>query len=900
MQIITTHLNADFDGLASMVAARKLYPEALLAFSGGAEETVRNFLALHDLGLVRAKDLDVDQITDLIVVDTQEPERLGLFGTLFEKPMVFLHIFDHHPDGEGVAPLLQSRVATLCVESVGATTTLMIEELQRRQLPISPFEATILAIGLYEETGSLAFVSTTPRDLDAAAVVLRAGADLTVVTDTLQHPLDPDQIALLNDLVQQGETLYLQGRKVLLASSVYDRYHGDLAEVVHRLAEMKGYDAVLAVMALEDRVEIIGRSRRPELDVAQVASEFGGGGHWVAAAASVKGSTVHEVRARVEALLHERWGQRLLAQDVMTQPVKSLDWTATIAEAETRLTKDGVNVLPVLGAGGEFQGLLMREIVQKALFHGLGETVASQFLQRDPYIALPTTPFSDVQQQMVERNQRCVPVLSNASPSGRVVGVITRTDLVRAMHEDLLAAGRVPSKTIPSAEEAPRVGRNVRNLIRQSVTVHRYDLLVRIGQLAERLEISGYIVGGFVRDLLLGLKPLDFDIVVEGDGLEFARRLAKQEQAQVKTHARFGTAQITFTDGLTLDVATARNEYYEYPTALPTVERSSIKKDLYRRDFTINTLAVCLNGSRFGEVLDFFGGQRDLKDKRLRVLHSLSFVEDPTRVFRAVRFEQRFGFQLSKDTLRLLQGAVQMELFHRLSGPRLLNELVLLLSEDSPSNGLARLRDLDLLRCIHPDLAAAPRTKGLINAVERTLHWASMALAGEDKDAQATPPSEPAAAYHPWIVVFLALCDPLSPAAWDEMVTRLHCAKQDVVIMTAARTGWNTVGPALMRRGAMPPSAIYRLLHPYALEAILFFMAKVTAPMVNKRLADYVTVSRSVHPVLSGKDLVALGLTTGPQFRAILDRLLDARLDGEVHTRADEVTLAQAFAAGVR
>ncbi|MGH7164907.1 MAG: DHH family phosphoesterase, partial [Nitrospiraceae bacterium] len=237
MDLITTHLNADFDGLASMVAARKLYPGAVLVFPGGTQDHVRSFLAVHDLGILRLKDLDLGQVTRLILVDTQEPERIGPLKDLCANPQITIHAYDHHPGGKessgGEAPL---RAALRVIEPVGATTTILIERLRQEGVALTPFEATVLALGLYEETGSLAYASTTPRDLEAAASVLRAGADLNLVSDTLRSHLDPDQIALLNDLLRSSETYYLEGRKILLATSAYDRYRGDLAEVVHKLA----------------------------------------------------------------------------------------------------------------------------------------------------------------------------------------------------------------------------------------------------------------------------------------------------------------------------------------------------------------------------------------------------------------------------------------------------------------------------------------------------------------------------------------------------------------------------------------------------------------------------------------------------------------------------------------
>lgn len=393
MDLITTHLNADFDGLASMVAARKLYPGAVLVFPGGAQEAVRNFLATHPVGICRLKDLALEQVRRLILVDVQEPDRLGPLKMLSSRTDLDVHLFDHHGTGEGSEKPVWPSVTERHVEPVGATTTLLIERLKAKQVALTAFEATVLALGLYEETGSLVYPSTTPRDLEAAAFVLRAGADLNLVAETLQHPLDPDLIALLNDLLQSGEIYYLEGRKILVASSAYDRYTGDLAEAVQRLAELQGLDAIIVAIALEEKVEIIGRSRRPEIDVAWIAREFGGGGHAVAAAASVKGRTLVEVQEQLTHLLTQRYRPTLLARDVMTTPVKSIAADTTVAAAERAMTTYGVNVLPVVDAKDRYVGTISREIVQKALFISL-ESNESMIWSTAASIARSRTPRS--------------------------------------------------------------------------------------------------------------------------------------------------------------------------------------------------------------------------------------------------------------------------------------------------------------------------------------------------------------------------------------------------------------------------------------------------------------------------------------------------------------------------
>jgi len=406
-------------------------------------------------------------------------------------------------------------------------------------------------------------------------------------------------------------------------------------------------------------------------------------------------------------------------------------------------------------------------------------------------------------------------------------------------------------------------------------------VLETAGRLADELGVSAYVVGGIVRDLLRGAGNLDVDLVIEGDGIAFARALAEETGGSVKGHKRFGTAIVTMQDGVKVDIASARKEFYPGPAALPTVKPGSIQEDLARRDFTINTLAISLNGRRFGELIDFYGGQRDLKDKAICVLHRLSFAEDPTRVFRAIRFAQRFGFQLGNETLALIKGAVKMDLFHRLSGQRLLNELTLLLSEPEPRHAVAHLAELGLLRFIHPGLKWSPRLETLLKAVEDGVQWYRVLCRDRKLDA--------------WLVYFMALMEVLPPRAVSETVKRLRMPARDAERIKAGHAATNAVLRRLAKRPPPKPSDTCHALDGLADETVLLLVAKAKSGSVKRQVSAYFTAYQRTKPSLTGADLRALGLKPGPLYKRILGRLLDARLDGDVNSEADERELVKKF-----
>ena len=369
-----------------------------------------------------------------------------------------------------------------------------------------------------------------------------------------------------------------------------------------------------------------------------------------------------------------------------------------------------------------------------------------------------------------------------------------------------------------------------------------FSLLREAGELADRHRVRVCAVGGFVRDLLLGVTNLDVDLVVEGNGIAFARTLARQRHARVTVHERFGTAVVTSEDGFNVDVATARTESYDAPAALPTVKPASIREDLSRRDLTINTLAISLNAPRFGDITDDYGGRRDLRNKSIRVLHPLSFIEDPTRVFRAVRFEQRLGFRLDGETETLMREAASLYLVQRLSPARLSKELILSLSERQPRTILARLADFDLLRCIYPKLKWSPGLAKLMNDVEETLTW-------HDRLAMDRPVRQ-------WAVYVLALMDSLPPPAAQEALSRFPFPRRQT-----GQTLWVTQERSRLLRDLnrrTRPSEVFRLLGALPDETLLFLMAKVPSQSGKRKIANLFTAAGRTTPTLNGKDLKAM------------------------------------------
>src|SRR3989304_2929138 len=547
------------------------------------------------------------------------------------------------------------------ISEVRATVTLLLDILEKREIEITPDEATVMMLGIYEDTGNLTFSSTKEEDFKAAGYLVRKGANLSILSNVITKELTADQIFLLNDLIQSATRYSFHGIDVVIAQASVDRYVGDIAVLVHKLKDMENLDVLFVLVRMEDRVYLIGRSRLEEVNVSEVAAEFGGGGHPTAASATVKGMALVEAHDRLIKVLKEMVRPKKVATDAMVYPVKTIEPERTLDEAGEILTRYNLNILPVL-QDEKVIGLISKEVVERAEYHGLKSSLVKEYMTTDFSVVSPETPFSRVQALIIGQNQSLLPVVEK----DRLVGAISAGDVMRVLQEEMMKS----EKGVSDFESQPLYARKkmISKFMKERFPERIHNLLMEFGRVGDALGYAVYAVGGFVRDLLLRVENFDVDIVVEGDGIRFAEEFEKKFPCRIRTHKKFGTAIILFPDGLKVDVATARWEVYDSPAALPTVESASIKMDLYRRDFTVNTLALQLNPKAFGELIDFFGGVKDVKEKTIRVLHNLSFVEDPTRVFRAIRFEQRLRFPIGKHTQNLMKNAVKMSIFDRLSG----------------------------------------------------------------------------------------------------------------------------------------------------------------------------------------------------------------------------------------
>lgn len=865
MELILTHSNTDFDALASQMAATRLYPGALAVLNPQLNENVREFVALYreELPFVRLNDLPREPVTRLILVDTATVPRLALLG---DAPIPTI-IIDHHPPERELAPHEK-----IIHADTGATTTILVRRLMEHHLPLTSVEATLLLLGIYEDTGNLSLPGTRAIDAACAAWLLERGARIEAVGEFLRRPLSAVQEQVLHQLEQTMRLEEISGWTVLLAWARVDGPVPELSSLAHRLRDLYTPAVIALAIATGDTgTQLILRASADTLDAGALASRFGGGGHRYAAAAYVRGIDAATLLARVEAAARDMMQPALTAADIMTRPVHTAPIDATVAQAEELLLRYGHGALPVVNHDGVVQGLISRRDLDRALRHGLRDAPLARYLWHGPTLLPPDAPLATVRSALAADNGDRTGRLLVVDDQKRLLGIITRSDLLRAW-----TTGQDIGKS-----DHKLVGETLERFLNRDLL----DILRRAGAIAQQRGAALYIVGGAVRDMILGRTPDDLDLVVEGDAIGLAESLAAELGGTVRSHTAFGTATLTLerTHGqpLTLDFVMARTEFYERPSALPDVEAASLRHDLHRRDFTINTLAICLNPARYGWLYDFYGGQRDLTRKLIRVLHNLSFIDDPTRILRAARLAARLGFAIEPRTRALIGDALEQGVLGRATAQRIMHELRLILAEEHPEPALALLDDLGVLPALHPNLRwtaaladwfAAARQASFPNISLPDLYLALLVypLTGDERTAFA-------ARYH-------------LPARETRLLADLTLVQERVEALRA-KTGESDQQIA--------DSVIDQALHGISVLALR--AAQIAelppAPQYIQRYLDHL---RGVRLAIDGTFLESLGLRPGPRFGELLAELRAAHLDGIATTPEEQEAWIRRAAAAQR
>ncbi|MBU6450525.1 MAG: CBS domain-containing protein [Cyanobacteria bacterium REEB67] len=888
MEIALSHSNMDFDSLSAQYALTKLFPACRMVLGYPLTGNVRNFLTLNRsyLPIVQAKHLDLAKVSRFFLVDCQHLERLdeasrrlvisgyeqakGLSGRAqLTRPIT---VFDHHTvDPQG---LIGQATVDSVFEKTGAATTILVDRIIKAEVPLSPFDATVLAIGIFEDTGCLTFSGTTALDAHCIAFLIGKGADLSVVREYIRPQLEQKQIDLFEKLLNHTEIVEIHGHRFLLAVSEHSEYIEGLATITRQLLDLNNAEGAFTLAHMRDRVHIVGRCNPKVLDLRRVMQEFGGDGHPGAASAVVKGGQTRELVERLKETIGRHVVHQPQARQLMESPVRTVRPDISMDEAGRIMLRYGIDGL-IVAEGDDLLGVVSRRDIDQSTHHRLGHAKVSGFMSKPVLTIALETPLNQIQQIMVAEDIGRLPVLDERK---QLVGLVTRQAVLNSLFGvDYAKEKKATVESLPAAHSMEN--ENLSGRMRK-MDEHTVWLAEEIGRISLERDMVAYAVGGFVRDLLLKRPTFDLDFVIEGSAIALAEQLVLRHPQKFKlmaTHERFQTATLMyFTDSAQrthrdVDLSTARIEIYEKPAALPDVEPSKIEHDLLRRDFTINALAVCLNPDHFGELVDHFNGLGDLELKVMRILHPFSFIEDPTRIVRAARFAGRLGFQLETKTLEQAKRALAMGIFDDLGGVRMKEELRLILQAPT------RLKSLNILG----------ELSGKLCYLDSQLHYCDVtrkAIRRAERLLERYPIEED------WIVYLGALLSELPIERVPGVLERLQLTNKQKQII---ESGLDLHRQMPLSLSSMKRSEIYDLMHGLPREALAIAAAiAVVGSDLRRAIKTYLEELADTKLDISGGDLIARGHKSGPALGDALRHVLAARLDKDVATRDEQLELA--------
>ncbi|RSL31027.1 CBS domain-containing protein [Salibacterium salarium] len=848
MEIILSHDHMDFDALASMVAASRIYPHAAMVLSNQQSEQVQEYLAIYrdSFPFISEKNILWNEVDHIILTDAAELDRT--IAASFTRNDVPVTVFDHHP----LAEENKCENTTYHIDNTGASVTILLEEIMKRELELSEFEATLYALGLYTDTGSFTYPHTTIRDLKAGVFLMEHGMRLELVQQFSEETLSSQQQAAFQHFLSSAENLEEDGLHLVVASLSADDYIGSLNVITSHLLETTGADAAVTVTNMQNKVFIIGRSSSARVDLLPLMQTFNGGGHKRAASASIKDSPFPQVLTEVKEILVDSVTSPLTATSIMTTPVKTITQDTRIDEAKNQLLHYGHNGFPVVNENSDLIGIISRRDIDKATRHGFGHAPVKGYMSTEPITISKQASFEDIQQLLIHHNIGRLPVLEN----NKMIGIVSRTDVIEQMHKQ------------SSHDKSDPI--NIKNEMQSLLPPATINLLKQLGELAEKHHTKAYIIGGIVRDLILKTANEDIDIVIEGDGIALAETFASETGAEITRHETFGTATLTPKTGPKLDFTTSRTEYYEKPAALPKVSRSNIKEDVFRRDFTINAIAASLQPHTFGDLLDYFHGFQDIKNHRLRVLHNLSFVEDPTRILRGVRFESRYSFQMDKETEAFIHHSISA--ISALSHTRIVTEFNYLFTETDPLQSIDRLHTLRVLDKFFQGVVWDKKTRTILTSLLQQQSERSSSLFNNFSKQWF------------WVVICLYLKNKHTIKYAESIaVTK----KQKKVVRDIAYLFEHDTSSLFASAGAFHKYAFF-LEEESLFLAALAYEADDSDQHHKAELIHYYYQKRNYLPHwVSGNDLIEAGLSPGPAFKEYLFELEQAVLDGEISRRDD-------------
>ncbi|MEZ0323460.1 MAG: DHHA1 domain-containing protein [Hydrogenothermaceae bacterium] len=830
MQVVLLQEGSDLDALSSAYGITLLNKKAKIvlpnSLSSSVIETLNLFKDVFDEKIIKKDEIDFSKVEVIYITDSQHlPDN-------FTGKII---VYDHH-----IKDLNFPENVELHIEKVGAATTLIVEEIKKRKKKISSQDATILALGIYEDTGSLKFKGTTTRDIKALEYLFKFKVDLNTVRKIIEDRFDIQDISVMEEITRNTEVVEFKNLKISI-SHYKGKYSKDISKVFKYIKVLEDAYAYFVVVGQRGKVYIIGRSKSDDINVAKILSVFEGGGHSYAAAAKVKGFSVEEIVNFLKFILTER---KITARDIIETTVP----TVKIGE-----TFGNISNLPhfpmyvVVDNLGRFEGVINYKVVKDFLKHGFETEKVDNFIE-DCVVLSADNYLFDIIKLLKSTDQEIFPVVER----GKFIGIVSRKSILRRLFkEDSTIVWNIKPKE-----------RNYLSALQRNLPESIIKHLREIGELSQKLGFRAFLVGGIVRDIIMGRKNLDIDILIEGDATAVVKEYGKSKSISYFYYPEFLTGYIKTEEGLKIDFTSARKEVYDYPGAYPRVEIASVREDLIRRDFTINTLLIEITGENFGKLIDYFGGLKDIKEKKIRVLHPVSFIEDPIRILRALRFAGRFNFKLENKTEKLLITSISKNILEFAPPGRVKLEFQLTFNEE---NVFEILKLMDKYKVLSYIFHIDSLSEFLIRKLQKTQDSINLfkELFNRELDKN-------------FLYSVVLISDKpleigykiLKNYHFEREAKNLEKIYRYVETLRSDRQNIQTY----IELSKQQPEVV-------ALTVILSD-DEISSHIIN-------ILKKIAKPIISGKDLIDLGLRPSPLFKEILDDVNNLYLQGKFKTKED-------------
>ncbi|MCK9329902.1 MAG: CBS domain-containing protein [Candidatus Cloacimonetes bacterium] len=855
MKLLVSHSSCDFDAFASMIACNVLFPDAKMCLVGDIDESVKKFLKdyQYKFSFLKEKSINFDDIESVIIVDNCRFDRLNKIGKfLAENKHIPIICFDHHPIEKKPENFLFYHY-----DKVGSCVTLLLRFIHERSLTIDPFTATIMSMGIYEDTGNFTNASTTSADFSAMAYLLSLGASLKTIKKYINHSFNSTQLKLMNRLLNSLETHIINGIEIFFFSINLNAQRHNISSLIQHIRQSEHIACLFCFVISKNKLTIIARSDYDFVPVDEVLLAFGGGGHPSSASVTLSDVVVEDIQKHIIKLLKFWIEKHGTVKDIMSKNLITVSEKTDLQTAMKILLSNNVGAL-VIENNNEIIGLITKKDITKLFLHKLSKVTVDKFMTPEPITVNPDMSIFVASQLMLDHDIGRLPVVSK----NKLVGIISRRDILKAK--------QFTSKSTSFLESNFE---NVNSMLNDLTSDVVKNLIEKISLLSDSLKIKTYLIGGFVRDLLMGKKNIDIDIVVEGDAIKFAEAFKEKFGNNYTAFSKFQTAIIEYPQIKKIDVASARSEVYHKPGNLPDVEASTIRNDMYRRDFTINSIAIQLNQNNKGLLIDYFHGRRDIQLGIVRVLHNLSFIDDPTRILRAVRFEQRFNFKLENKTLHLLRNSLELDSLSTVAVERLQQELIHSCNETVPQKFFYRLYELGILRKLNSNLSFDFQKSEYFEEIYNSIIWFNQSFVNES--------------INKWVVYHLALTYDLSLRTKLKFVEQY---KYPLILKKCMYEYHNFVEKDIFKIELLiRPGLISEVLESYNIETLLFLSVIKKTGHIPEKIIKYLLNWRFVKPKLNGYDLIKLGVKPGSYMGNLLKELKINKIDGNLNSKDEEL-----------